>query len=186
MALNNGILGTGLLKKVNERKSFCSYDIIPLLENKSISLNERMRVIDAFHIHAPIEEECTLLHIPDDRINLLNLKELLYLCGGGVGVRFTSEDFFLMKSLLNEMKVCWDSIDHKYKSLSPAMRKKIVINCSCETESNIEKELLEAISLHETMDKYLLLVKNLQRYVQEKQSTIVPFQGGGKFDRFMT
>jgi len=108
-----------------------------------------MRIIDAFNFYTPIQEECTLLHIPDDRINLLNLKELLYLCGGGVGVRFTSEDFCFMKSILNEMTTCWGSIDKKYKSLSTAMRKKILSDDlvqNCEAGSAIEKELLEAVS----------------------------------------
>lgn len=53
----------------------------------------RMREIDSYRLHVPEPGERKKFGIPEstDRVNLQDQKHLMVLCGGYVGVRFTTE-----------------------------------------------------------------------------------------------
>lgn len=179
--LSGGAVGGRLLKKVNKKKAFCDGNILELLNgSRAISLNERMRSIDTLRFHSPVEEECKMLHIPDDRINLLQLKDLLYLCGGGVGVRFTGEDLNSLKTISSTMGGVWAEIDRAYNLLTP-VQKKIVISDilirDIQVGSSEESDTKSVVSLHELLDSYLKLAVDLQNTVKGKQASIVVSEG---------
>jgi hypothetical protein len=175
--LGSGPIGGRLLKKVNKKKAFCDINIMELLNgSRATSLNERMRSIDTLRFHSPVEEECKMLHIPDDRINLLQLKDLLYLCGGGVGVRFTGEDLNSLKTISTTMGGVWAEVDRAYSLLTPAQKKIVVSDISIhdiQVGSAEESDVKSVVSLHELLDSYLKLAAELQNTVKGKQASIV-------------
>jgi hypothetical protein len=177
LLLGGGAIGGKFLKKVNKKKAFCDINILELLNgSRGSSLNERMRSIDSLRFHSPVEEECKMLHIPDDRINLLQLKDLLYLCGGGVGVRFTGEDLNSLKTMSSAMSGVWAEVDHAYNILSPAQKKLVVSNIlihEVQVGSPEESDVKSVLSLHELLDSYLKLAADLQIIVKAKQVTII-------------
>lgn len=160
-------LKPAILKKTEEKKSFIDHDILQYITAYSSSINERMRIIDKFHFHSPVEQECKLLHIPDDRINILYLKELLFLCGGGVGVRFTSEDLHLLTSVSHKMAALWSELEQLYNAMDSSKKKLIVEGNSLKDANNSDM-----MALHDMMDRYLLSALELQNFVRLKQSLI--------------
>ena len=169
---NSLLAGTGKLKKSKEKSAFCDYNLALYSGNQSVSLNERMRIIDQFHFHSPTEEECKLLHIPDDRINLLLVKDLLYLCGGGVGVRFTGEELMALKAISSNMSQLWTSIDQQYNALNISQKKVVISDILTTKIATEDDSITGVIKLHEDIDNYLVLVSELQQIVKSKQLSI--------------
>ena len=92
--LTGGPFGSGggslsfSLKK-REKKKFIDSDI----GNSSQTPTERLRQIDLMRLYTPLPEERKELRIPEsiERLNLVEVKHLLLLCGGCAFVRFAPE-----------------------------------------------------------------------------------------------
>lgn len=76
-----------ILQKKTE-KEFTEHDFTEYINQTSINATSRLRLLDSIRLHSPLEGECKRLNIPNNRLNVLVLKDVLYLCGA----RFTSED----------------------------------------------------------------------------------------------
>ena len=77
------------LKISEEKKKFIDSDI----GNPSQTPTERLRQIDLMRLYTPLPEERKELRIPEsiERLNLVEVKHLLLLCGGCAFVRFAPE-----------------------------------------------------------------------------------------------
>ena len=86
--------GLSLLKKKATPKAFEEWD---MRGERSVewkkTVTVRMRDIDTYRLHVPEENERKKYHIPEssDRVNIQDQKQLMVLCGGYAGVRFSSE-----------------------------------------------------------------------------------------------
>lgn len=87
-------LGIGGLKKRSAPRSrFTEIDFSTKIHRWSESATVRLRNIDTFRLHVPESKERTDMKIPEgiERINVQSRTDLLILCGGYAGVRFSSE-----------------------------------------------------------------------------------------------
>ena len=144
-------------------------------------------------MHNPQDEECKLLNIPNDRINLHVKKNLLFLCGGGVGVRFTSDDLKNLDIITKELVELWNIIENIYKILDANMKKTLLkqsdldnidIDLIMTEVNNIINECKEISKIEENdknkiliffnnkCNNYLLKVKELQHLVKSKQESL--------------
>jgi len=79
-------LGTIKLKSTKKTIPFIDIDISNHIETLSTSTIEKtIRFIDTLKIYKPIDEECNLLHIPDDRLDIHEIKNILLICGATLG-----------------------------------------------------------------------------------------------------
>jgi hypothetical protein len=89
--------GGGLGAKALERKNPVAFTEHALQSHAALgssrSPTDRLRELDAFRLHSTLPEERDRVGIPSsyERIDVTNLTHLMALCGGFVGVRFSSE-----------------------------------------------------------------------------------------------
>ena len=81
------------------------------------NMTERMRAVDDIRMRTPTEIECSNLNIPNDRLNLHCAQSLLLLCGGCVGIRFTSEELQQLVSLSRSCETLYAQVDCLFKAL---------------------------------------------------------------------
>lgn len=79
-------LGSVQLKKTKKTIPFVDIDIYNHIKSLSTSTIEKtIRFIDTLKLYKPIDEECELLHIPDDRLDMHQIKNILLICGATLG-----------------------------------------------------------------------------------------------------
>lgn len=73
------------------------------INNNKYSPTHRLRDIDSYKIHIPIDNEREKFKIPQssDRLILTDHMNIMMLCGGFAGVHFSPEVFFLVFFLLS-------------------------------------------------------------------------------------
>ena len=91
-----------------------------------VSVADRMRHLDDLHKHAPLSEECVELNIPDDRLDLHSTRDILFLCGGCAGVRFSSEDFTTMSRSVSLLIPIWAQLESQFKTMDNASKKRVL------------------------------------------------------------
>ena len=177
-----------LKKKGFQQKLFIQYNIDDYISYTAACATERLRQLDYFYMHSPQEQECSILNIPNDRINLHSKKSLLFLCGGGVGVRFSSDDLKFLEVISNQLSGLWRNLESFYKIQLDSSMKKFVLsetdiigldihtieleNINKETIQSEENKLKSIIYFQRLCNDYLLRVKELQSAVKAKQELI--------------
>lgn len=161
-------LKSNTLKKKNAVVSFVKYDLTQQrMLHQTISLRERMRDLDNFHLHRPHpEDECQYLNLPNNRLNLHVVKDIVYLCGGLVGVRFEGDELKAINSFATHLQNCWVQLEQRFKSMTSSDLKHVPSNPNDTIISS------EATQFCELADKYMMIVASLQELVKKKQSTI--------------
>jgi hypothetical protein len=148
--------------------AFCDYDITSYIGHRGISCAERMREFDLFRFHTPTEEERTEIHLPTARLNLHSTKEIFYLCGGLVGVRFDSDELHKLADLAHKLSVAYERLVNVFETFHLVFKKfKIPI------KQELPCENTNAVSVfHQLGDEYLQVMIELQQLVRNKQKTI--------------
>ncbi len=163
-----------LLKKKTERVPFVNYDISLDLTNGNKAVADRLRQLDAYHLHSPTDVECTRLNLPNSRLNLLQLKDVLYLCGGLVGARFSTEDLTELREITHGMSDLWNDIENLFKSLDNVGKKLVLsteaLAAPCDEADSSPTGIVRRF--HHLADKYLAQCSTLQQVVRRIQSTI--------------
>jgi hypothetical protein len=163
-------LKMGQLKKKEEKLAFIDYDLASFFSQTSINATERLRQIDKFHLHAPLDSECSLLNVPNNRLNLLILKDILYLSGGLVGTRFSNEDLASLRGILPTMTKLWIELEMQYKVLDTVSKKLLINDKPQETEETNETSSVR--KFHALVDQYLEQLVELQAIVRRLQNSI--------------
>lgn len=167
----SGLKNMGMLKKKAEKKSFVDYDMASYVTAVGKIATERLRILDNFHLHTPTETECSQFNLPSSRINLLHLKDVLYLCGGLVGARFTSEDLLTLRELTGAMRILWENIEAQFKQLDTSGKKMILVEDST-GDANSSEVLGQVRQFHDLADRYLGEVTRLQGVVARIQQSV--------------
>ena len=87
---------------------------------------ERMRALDTYRKPTPLSEECDLLHISDKRLDVHVLKEVLCLCGGNAGGRFSDQEFAECLSFCKTLPIIWDTASAVFETLDKNERKVVL------------------------------------------------------------
>lgn len=112
----------GNVLKTTEKYRFAHENLSLTILNWKKNLTERMRALDDLRMRTPTEEECSDLNIPNDRLNFHSVQNILLLCGGCVGIRFTSEELQQLVSLSGACETHYLKIDLSFKALHQAAR----------------------------------------------------------------
>lgn len=152
------------LKKSTQTVAFSDNDIDEILSRcHKLSCRERMRQLDNFHLHKPHNElECKAFNLPNHRINLHSLKEVMNLCGGLVGARFSSEEIRELSSSVQKLEHLWFSIDLLYKEMNTEEHRSFIPELISEEETKVSL-------FHKLADEYMSLIKYTQIIVKSKQ-----------------
>lgn len=155
------------LKKKTPISSFISLNFKSFQDqHQSLSCRDRMRELGKYHFHIPHpEEECEFLNVPDKRINLHSFKDVMFLCGGLVGVRFESEEIRALHRIANELERFWIALEHLFEAMHQTQQKMSIADA---TESNDAS----AMSLHNMAADYLKRMEEMQSIVRVKQASI--------------
>jgi hypothetical protein len=164
---------TPRLKKTIEQTAFTKYCIDEqYVGQRSLSAQERMRVMDRFFLHNPhLEEECAWLNLPSNRLHLHSLKDVMYLSGGLVGVRFESDELKDAGQLLKILGTMWADLDKIYKNMSTSERK-LTWTTENTADAVLNLQLQSVSHFHDQCDAYLRHIKILQSLIRKKQSQI--------------
>ena len=184
-AVPSGMVGLKLKEKIAKGK-FVDYDFSNFMyhsERYSKNPTMRLRDLDSIRLHNPVSEEISLLNLSSYRMNINNLNDVLYLCGGLVGMRFTSDELLLVLSKTKRLVSLWDALDECYKAMDPSCRKLIVqisdLKSHCEGGMCSDSKLY-VTKFHMLADEYVQELADVQSMVRMKQSSIDPSDSKGK------
>eukprot|EP01041_Mallomonas_annulata_P007650 gene7650-15658_t len=90
---------------------------------------DRLRFLDSLRMYTPLAEEKANCHIPDssDRLNIHTTHDILILCGGRAGVRFTSEDLNMIAITIESLQKELNAIDSFFQTI-PMKTKRIILS----------------------------------------------------------
>lgn len=115
--------GLGSLKTKVETE-FIAISIPPAEERWVMSVSDQMRFIDGIRMYKPLNSECAALNIPDDRLNINHLKSILYLSGCQKGKRFTTDEYKVVRAIVDLMGPLSTAMEELFHSLSLPMKKR--------------------------------------------------------------
>jgi hypothetical protein len=160
-----------------------------------LSASDRMRQLDDIRKHAPLETECTDLNIPNDRLDLHRKQDILFLCGGCCGVRFTSDEMSLIDHLRSLLDPLWDAVNRQFQGMDSAERKRVLSGGPYTREmlaaegaalapEDAGSDSDGAIAYHIIADDYVRAMHRLQTLIKAKQSTIQRGEGSQQLAKF--
>jgi len=181
------------LKGKMVKGKFVDYDFSKFIyhsELNSKSPTVRLRDLDSVRLYNPISDEISLLNLSSYRMNINKLNDVLYLCGGLVGMRFTSDELLLVLSKTKRLVSLWDALDECYKAMDPSCRK-LIIRVVSDLKSHCMEGIcsdneLHVAKFHMLADEYVLELTDLQSIVRLKQSSIDPSASQGPPDGIIT
>lgn len=165
------------------KKRFIDYNLLDYLSsNNKKCINDQLRDLDLIRLHTPLKEEVELLNISDYRMNLHIKNDILYLCGGLIGVRFNNDDLNLILNTIKNLNNLWNQLDLYYKTMNSISKKMIVhdnnplINKD-DIDSNIDNEELynnqqSILQFQLLYDNYLQQLIIIQDLIKKKQNEI--------------
>jgi hypothetical protein len=159
-------------------------------------VTERMRALDDTRMRTPTQSECQQLNIPGDRLNIHNTSSILLLCGGCVGVRFTTDEIQKLVSITTSCETLYKTIENAYKALPQSFKIRRLKGPYNEQSEKIDNNVVdsifslpslppccsnhpedidavEIIKLHCAIDSYLKFVIEIQELVKLKNSSIL-------------
>mmetsp|Transcript_24574 Transcript_24574/g.49281 ORF Transcript_24574/g.49281 Transcript_24574/m.49281 type:complete len:345 (-) Transcript_24574:94-1128(-) len=164
--------GMGGLKERFKKKKITEYTADQFLPSSGKSATERLRDLDFIHLHTPHEDEVVLLNVTPYRMDVTSMQDVMYLCGGLVGVRFSSDDLATLMKATKSMSLLWEEISELYKIMTPACKKISLKEDESGESPDAEKEI--AKKFHTMVDSYVQQFLELQKIMQEKQALVDP------------
>jgi hypothetical protein len=150
------------------------YTLDQFMPHNGKSPTDRFRNLDYLRMHTPHEGEVTALNVTPYRMDLHCSQEVMYLCGGLVGVRFSSEDLSSILCTTKRMAAVWGELDEMFRNMPP-MCKKTSLKSDVQTGEDSDT----ARSFHALADEYVSLFGQLQSVIREKQKLINPDERTG-------
>lgn len=176
--LGLGKLGLGggfALKPRAKPEKITDYKIDQFLHHRGKNSTERLRELDKIRMYTPLPEEVELLNVTPYRMNLLVVQDLMYLCGGLVGVRFSSEELLELIRFTKGLSSTWTEIGSIFHGMSTACKKlTLPAEDGSGAESADNAELEQVRKLHQSADDYVALFGHLQAFIREKQKGVDP------------
>lgn len=183
-----------VLKERFRKEKITDYKLEQFMSHRGKTVVERMRELDNFKMYIPMPEEVDLLNVTPYRMDLLVKQDVMYLCGGLVGVRFSSSDLSELMRLCKEMAAIWASLGESFKSMSAATKKLTLSDTNTATTSEtlttatatdlvsaeVSAEEAQVRTFHQQADDYVVHLGAMQKLIAEKQKSIDPAARTGK------
>lgn len=161
--------GKSALKERFRKGKITDYSLDLFSPHNGKSPAERLRDLDYIRMHTPYEDEVAILNVTPYRMDILSSQEVMYLCGGLVGVRFSSEDLMTILKTTKKMTSVWEELSVLFNNM-PTGTKKAVLRDDAE-----DSETTRALrAFHERADEYVAQFGELQSLIREKQKLIDP------------
>lgn len=174
-------LGGGIaLKPRTKPEKITDYKLDQFLHHRGKNSTERLRELDKIHMYTPLPDEVELLNVTPYRMNLLVIQDVMYLCGGLVGVRFSSEELSELLRLTKGMSELWSQISKIFQDM-PTSSKKLTLSVDPEVETESVEGVEQVRMLHQLADQYVTLFGELQIFIKEKQKGVDPSTRTGIF-----
>lgn len=170
------------LKPRAKPEKITDYKIDQFLYHRGKTGTERLRELDKIHMYTPLPNEIELLNITPYRMNLLVMQDVMYLCGGLVGVRFSSEELQELLRLTKEMNCAWNNVNKFFQDMSTVCKKlSLPTDEASSADGSFDPDVELAKNLHQSADQYVLLFGKLQVFIREKQLGVDPSARTGDF-----
>lgn len=130
------------MKSLRQQSSFSNQlrlkaALVPAVQFVDLNLNDydfkksptdRMRYMDTLRLYSPTSDERHRSAIPSsmERINIRSRYDILVLCGGLAGMRFSSEDLLAVDELVQQLNDDFCALDIYFNSLSTAAKRFIL------------------------------------------------------------
>ena len=190
--------GAGLRKTETEKKRFTMLDMTLQEDRWKKNLTERMREVDDIRMRAPVPEECTELNIPDSRLNLHSLQNILLLCGGCVGVRFSGDDLQELIASTTACETLFVKIDAAFKTLPTTAKNRRLhgpyevtestssssVRCLHPDDIAVGSESIDVANVQYQLDGYIDKMRQLQILVRTKNATLPSPEERLKYQRY--
>jgi len=169
-------LGGGIsLKPRAKPEKITDYKIEQFLHHRGKNSTFRLKELDKIRMYTPLPEEVELLNVTPYRMNLLVVQDVMYLCGGLVGVRFSSEELLELIRFTKGLAAAWAEISKIFQEMSTACKKLSLPNEDSSIAEPMEDPELEQVrKLHQSADEYVTLFGHLQVFISEKQKGVDP------------
>lgn len=159
-----------LLKSQQKSERFSLIDIDGLIGLSMKSVAQRMRSLDAIIMYTPTDGECANLNIANRRYCIYKISDVLEICGGTKGIRFSSDDMRLLMVLLPSIQSQRENLERIYEELK-----------ATDTKSTTDPHILELISIfHTAMDSVLVSIVSLQGLAKAKVIELDNLTASGK------
>jgi hypothetical protein len=175
--LRLGVAGASLKEKWFKAGKITDYTLDQFMGHRGKNVMERLREMAYIHMHTPQTEEVELLNVSTYRMSLLVTQDVLYLCGGLVGVRFSSEDLVTIQRLTKKMATLWSNNSEIFKNMSAACKKYTLKEDP--DAADPDGCAASVRRLHDQADEYVTLFGELQTIIKEKQTQIDPSARAG-------
>ena len=195
----SGSGSSSLRKTETEKKRFTMLDMTLPEDRWKKNLTERMREVDDLRMRVPVPEECTELNIPDSRLNLHSLQNILLLCGGCVGVRFTGDELPALIASTTACETLYVKIDTTFKTLPMTAKNRRLhgpyeiiesttssssVRCTHPEDIAVGSESNDVANVQHQLDGYIDKMRQLQTLVRTKNATLPSPEERLKYQRY--
>jgi hypothetical protein len=157
------------LRKTAPREKFVNFNL-QSLDHYFISIPMRMRALNFLRFYEILPEESVELNLPKSKkIDMFSIKELFYLCGGYVGIRFADDDFKLLDIITKELKIYWTNMEEIYNFPAGSSQLKEYSTMEC-FRNNDKNFILSITKLQDFVKiKQLLIIKKSKEQIEQEE-----------------
>jgi hypothetical protein len=175
---DGGGLG-GLTKKkkkqlrFQKKLAFCE-ELPTSSDQEKIAPTDRMRELDSMRMHRPTDNERKILALPEskERVLVHSLGDVMLLCGGRRGIRFSGDELRKLTASTTELEARFKNLETIFNSLPSSSRRKILAADVTSVGTLPEEGEETSMPFHRASNSYLDEYHALEEICRAKMAAV--------------